>query len=381
MKWDVIIIGAGPAAIQAAIMGASEGMKVLVLERDKVGGQIGQTPLLENFIAANGGVTGPSFADAMKAQAEKMGAIIRKGEVIGFKQYRDGSFAVNIVGGLEDAYALVIATGNRWQDLDIPGIRAGIQAKTVHYGPVECLRADTEGQDVAVYGGGPSAGQAIIALAQKAHKVNVLMRSTLRMPQYLVDKIMSLSNVKLYEYTTIDTVVADGPGKLDVMLSHGGGEQKTGHTGIHVSQLFMCSGLVPNSEWLPAEIEKDEHGRVLVGTAADASSFLGTSMEGVYAIGDVRHGSTARVSAAIGDGAFVVSELWKYFRRTGECSFCSSDTFARAPGDINPYKVDQTVLYQGGEFSVYEVLNAQQVKLNGVAGVIDVRHLSMAAAV
>jgi thioredoxin reductase (NADPH) len=379
--WDVIIIGGGPAAIQAAIMGASEGMKVIVIEKDKVGGQIGQTPLLENFIASNGGITGPQFAEAMKAQAQAMGAVIRKGTVLAFDQQTGGHFNVYFddpVGqgtAWEDTHSIVIATGNRWQDLDIPGIRQGIQDRTVHYGPVECLSVDPAGQDVAVYGGGPSAGQAIIALAGKARTVHVLMRSTLRMPQYLVDKITNLSNVRLYEHTTIKHVESMN-GYVEIRTLNG---QEALPEDIRADHLFMCSGLVPNTEWLPPEIAKDENGRILVGATVDASSFLGTSVDGVYAIGDARHGSTARVSAAIGDGAHVVTELWKFFRKNPSCSVCSGEHFARAAGEYNPFKKGQVVHVDGylGAQEVVEVLNAQQVRIAGINSPVDVARVRL----
>jgi hypothetical protein len=114
-----------------------------------------------------------------------------------------------------------------------------------------------------------------------------------------------------------------------------------------VTHLFMCSGLVPNTDFLPPEIQKDENGRILVGAAVDAGSFLGTSVDGVYAIGDARHGSTARVSAAIGDGAHVITELWKFFRKNPFCSVCSGDHFARAAGEYNPFKKGQAVFKSG----------------------------------
>lgn len=388
--WDVIIIGGGPAAIQAAIMGASEGMKVMVLEKDKVGGQIGQTPLLENFIASNGGITGPQFADAMKAQAQAMGAVIRTGTALAFDQQTGGHFNVYFddpIGqatAYEDTHSIVIATGNRWQDLDIPGIRLGIQERTVHYGPVECLSVDPTDQDVAVYGGGPSAGQAIIALAGKARTVHVLMRSTLRMPQYLVDKITHLPNVRLYEHTTIKAVVSH-PETPNIQASLGI-RALHGHDAlpedIDVMHLFMCSGLTPNTDFLPPEIQRDDSGHVLVGASVDASSFLGTSVDGVFAIGDCRHGSTARVSAAIGDGAHVVTELWKFFRKNPYCSVCSGEHFARAAGEYNPFKKGQVVRIRHDPDSrawrVTEILNAQQVRLLGYAGPLDVADLEAA---
>jgi thioredoxin reductase (NADPH) len=321
MIWDVVIVGGGPAAIQAAIAAASEGLKTVIIEKDKIGGQIGQTPLLENFVAAAGGITGPTFATAMKAQAERMGTVIQKGQVFDIGHNDAGNVWLDLRG---DAgyrvygHTCILAMGNSWQDLNIPGVKEGITARTVHYGPVECLSTDVAGLDVAVYGGGPSAGQAIIELANRgAKKVRVLMRSVLNMPQYLVDRINALPAVKLYEHTTIQKVAPVG-NTLGLLITSDAKQKAL----AGVSHLFMCSGLVPATGWLPEKIKRDEHGRILVGPAAGAASFLHTSMKQVYAIGDCRSGSTPRVSAAIGDGAFVVTEIWKHFRENPVCSVC-----------------------------------------------------------
>lgn len=315
MTWDVVIVGGGPGGMQAAIAAASEGLKTLVLEKGKVGGQIGQTPKLENSVfAPAGGVTGPQFAQQMREQADRMGVIIATGEAAKLTRLRKTIAIETKDGTVYRALNAVLAMGSAWHDLDIPGLKPQIN-KTVHYGPVQCLTVDCVGQEVAVYGGGPSAGQAIIELAGKAKRVHVLMRSTLKMPQYLVDRIHELSNVTLYNHTKIVSVAALNSRELQVNLA---GESDRVYP--PVSHLFMCSGLVPATKWLKGQVGLDDNGRIKVGGEGRGS--LETSIDGVFAIGDCRAGSTPRVGVAIGDGSMVVTEIWNRFMRDPVCSQC-----------------------------------------------------------
>jgi thioredoxin reductase (NADPH) len=210
MIYDVLVIGAGPGGMQAAIAAASEGLKTLVLERDKVGGQIGQTPKLENSVFANGGLTGPQFATMMREQADRMGVEFHYGDAFSLRATKK-SVVVGVKIGLSPAHVriehytartVVLAMGNKWNDIDIPGMKEGMAAGLVKIGPVDCLHADVKGKDVAVFGGGPAAGQAILELALKARRVHVIMRSHYRMPQYLIDRMEALDNVVTHPHTT-----------------------------------------------------------------------------------------------------------------------------------------------------------------------------------
>lgn len=323
MTWDMVVIGAGPGGLQAAIAAGSEGMKVLVLERATVGGQIGQTPLLENSVFATGGITGPAFAAMMKAQALAMGATIEAGEVkalwVDKMPGRQGQkvLRVKFAAGADrpiHAHTVVVAVGAKWQELDIPGLRSRI-GKQVNFGPVRSIGYNATGRDVAVYGGGPAAGQAILALAQQVNtrKVQVLMRSTLRMPQYLVDRIMEAERagrVELHEHTTI-TSIKEHQGQLTLNLS---GSSNRVYT--QVDALFMCNGLLPATEWLEGTLPLDEDGRIIV------TDGVKTELPGVFAIGDCRSGSTPRVGVAVGDGSLAVTYAWQYFAAQPVCSMC-----------------------------------------------------------
>jgi thioredoxin reductase (NADPH) len=318
MIYDVAIVGAGPGGLQAAIAAASEGLSVVVIEKGAVGGQIGQTPLLENTVFCGGGITGPDFAAMMKNQALQMGAEIIHGEVIalGVQNNGDKKLAFTDAPPLL-AHTVILALGNRWQELDIPGVREHV-GHCVHYGPVKVLSL-AGGGPVAVYGGGPSAGQAIIALSKRASMVYAIMRTTLRMPQYLIDTILRLDNVKILEHAVI-TEVKRHNGHLDINLLLNGHEAVVNK----MTDLFMCSGLQPATDWVPAIIERDETGRIVVKPGRTE-----TSVAGVYAIGDCRSGSTARVGVALGDGSMAVTEIWQYFAKHPVCSVCQQIVFTK----------------------------------------------------
>lgn len=307
MLWDLIVVGGGPAGLQAAIYAASEGMKTLVLEKGRLGGQIGQTPLLENCVVAAGkGISGPEFVQNMREQAEKFGVEIVHDDVdsIGL----DGSMLLlRARPGIYVGKAVLLAVGARWQDLTIPGIKTGISRDEVHYGPLNCLYAKCEARQVAVYGGGPSAGQAIMELAERAGHVHALMRSTMRMPQYLETRISGHPKVTVHNYTRINSLRHHN-NELTANIETA---EDNGHklASLPLSHLFMCGGLLPNTEWLKGSgVELTDTGKIRTDHGYQ------TVMPGVFAIGDAREGSVPRVGCAIGEGSTVVSRIWDYFR-------------------------------------------------------------------
>lgn len=314
MIYDVIIVGAGPGGMQAAIAAASEGLTTLVLERHKVGGQIGQTPKLENSVFANGGLTGPDFAKMMRSQAEKMGAAILSTEatklIPGANFHRITTSTEGVLRGRN----IVLAMGNRWNDLDIHGMKDGIQAGTIRVGPVDCLNLNVTDKDVAVFGGGPSAGQAIVELSMSnAREVHVILRSDFRMPQYLVDRIEERPNVTVHRKSRIVRMDASHLG-VGIELF------KSAETMyLPVSYMFACNGLVPATEWVggTAGIQLDDNRRIITKAPS-----LETTIPGVFAIGDCRSGSTPRVGVAIGDGSMVVTEIWNRFLKNPVCANC-----------------------------------------------------------
>jgi thioredoxin reductase (NADPH) len=314
--WDVVVIGAGPGGLQCGIAAASEGLETLVLERGMPGGQIAQTPLLENCVFARGGTTGPQLALEMMGQAERMGCQFHKAEATDlYANAGPHLLTLRVKDGMPiNSRTVVLAMGQGWRHLDIPGLAEGVAKRLVQFGPVETIYTDGTG-DVAVYGGGPSAGQAILALAERGHKVHVILRSGLNMPWYLIERINAKraeGRVSLYPNSSVKRVSAPADGRLGLLVATG----DTTNTLPNIRRLFMCNGLQPATAWLPEDVEKDADGRVVV----DAN--LESTMGGVFAIGDCRSGSSARVGIAIGDGSAVVSSLWKRFVKDKSCTNC-----------------------------------------------------------
>lgn len=304
--WDVAVVGGGPGGMQAAIAAASEGLSVVVIEKHQIGGQIGQTPKLENSVFADGGMTGPMFALMMKEQATRMGVVVESGEVIALS-HCGGIKTLDLRRGeMIHARTVVLAMGNKWTELDIPGLRSVLN-KQAFIGPAKAFDWDAGGRPVMVYGGGPAAGQAILALADSAGTsvCYSLSRSGLKMPQYLVDRMMRDKKVLILPPATLTSVVRwEKSGGLLV-------DALPAFYPFHVNALFLCNGLTPNTDWVGDTLDRDEGGRIVVKD-------LHTSMPGVFAIGDCRAGSTPRVGVAIGDGSMVVTCIWGYLRDTGK---------------------------------------------------------------
>jgi thioredoxin reductase (NADPH) len=303
--WDVIVVGAGPGGCQAAIYAASEGLKTLVIEKEKIGGQIGQTPLLENLIGFENGISGETFASLMHRQAERLGAkfvfdtvarVERTGENLEFA-LKSGA-TVKAING-------VLAVGQSWNMLDVPGIENAL-GKCAYYGPSMTVAPDVDGQDVIVIGGGNSAGQSILEYAHRASTVNVLIHSELKTAHYLTDRIHHMANVRVFENTQISSVETGAPNVATVV-------GPTGETSVPFETMIVCAGVVPNTHWLSGVV-KMKDGRVLTGAAVGSESPLETSVKGLFAIGDARDGNIQRVAAAIGDGGNVTTGIWKYRR-------------------------------------------------------------------
>lgn len=324
--YHTIIIGGGPAALQAALSLSSENVKTLLIERGDIGGQIAQSPMFENFVAAQCGLTGPKFADDMREQAVKFGVVFHRADVRSLSRSRGGDSGpwTYTVGCGEDhpavqAHTVIIATGKKWQFLDTPGVLEGVGAGLVHYGPRRCVDLDCKGKGVAVFGGGASAGQAILKLTENAKRTHVILRSDLRMPQYLLDRISRNLEVggsmSLHRKHDLVRVSVRPDHLLDVVIRPNDDPDALPST-LEVSQLFLCAGLRANTAFLPEGIDRADDGGVLVGQKHSRQP-LESSWDGVFAIGDCRHGSIPRVPAAIGDGAHVASQVWELLDRRG----------------------------------------------------------------
>lgn len=280
---DVAIIGGGPGGLQAAIYCASEGLKTIVIEGTRIGGQIHDTPKLENFAGqVAGGVTGPEFTSRLHDQAAALGtdfAIDKIWRIRAGKQ----SLKLHADNSFYSARCAIIATGVTYTVPHIAGLRHRMNEGKVFVGPFRCMSIE-RGKRYNVMGGGNSAGQAIISLAEHAEQVNVICRGQMKMSAYLQERILSSKNVKVYvnaETHGIGPVnFRIGQNKMEVPYDYG----------------FICTGNTPNTG--DFQVAKDEHGFI------KTDNEFRTSIPLVYAIGDVRSGVKRRsVGNAIGDAA------------------------------------------------------------------------------
>lgn len=323
--YDVVVIGAGPAGLSAAVYASSEGMRTLVVERASVGGQAGFSSLIRNYLGFSRGVSGGELAQRAYQQAWVFGAsFLITREVTGL-EIADGWLVLDIAGaGRARARAVVLATGVSYRRLDIPGLeeRTG---KGVFYGASTVDSAAVAGREVYLVGGGNSAGQAALNLARSAAKVTMLIRGdsvSADMSSYLHPMIEATPNIEL----RLRTEIADGggDGHLEWVLLRDCESGET--TRVDAEALFILIGARPRTDWLPPSIARSEAGYVRSGEAASEEQswplerdpgYYETSLPGVFVIGDVREGSVKRVASAVGEGSEVIREVHEWLDEVG----------------------------------------------------------------
>jgi thioredoxin reductase (NADPH) len=317
-EYDLAIVGAGPAGLAAAVYAASDGLSTLVLEHDVPGGQTSHTSLIENFFGFPEGIGGAELARLAGRQAEKFGAelLIMRG-VTGSGRGPDGPFSLDIAGGHRiEARAVIAAPGMVWRRLDVDGVE-DLLGRGVYYGAGRSEAAQCGGDPVVVVGAGNSAGQAVMHLANAGARVTMLVRGDKlgkSMSKYLVDRIESHPLIDVRFRCEVAAVEADEEGRLSCVRTSGG-------DAIDARALFLCLGGVPRTAWAAESgVRLDPAGFILTGPdlldhgerppdwplARDPLA-LETSVPGLFAAGDVRHGSTKRVAGAVGDGAMATA--------------------------------------------------------------------------
>jgi thioredoxin reductase (NADPH) len=316
--FDVAVIGAGPAGLATSVYAASEGLSVLVLDCRAFGGQAGASSRIENYLGFPTGITGMALMGRAFSQAQKFGvetAIPDEATGLDTDPARSGVGIRLANGETLNARAVVLATGARYRRLDVAGLE-DFEGASVHYWASPLEGQLCAGQDVALVGGGNSAGQAVVYLATQARHVTMLVRKNLEatMSSYLIERIRNLPNVEVVNGAEVSAL--EGHDRMLEAIrwrARGSGEE----TRRSVRQLFMFIGADPNTDWLkPAGLALDDRGFVRTGIElAEDRLPLETSRRGVFAVGDVRCGSVKRVAAAVGDGAQVVSALHAYFAR------------------------------------------------------------------
>ncbi|RKF46051.1 FAD-dependent oxidoreductase [Paraburkholderia fungorum] len=310
--YDVAIVGAGPAGLATAVYAASEGLSVIVLDSRAPGGQAGASSRIENYLGFPTGISGQALAGRAFVQAQKFGAHVAIPVHVKALHCGESPYRLELkCGGHITSRAIVIASGAVYRRPALEGLDR-FDGRGVYYwaSPVEaklCKR-----QEIVLVGGGNSAGQAIVYLATHAAKVHVLIRRSgfeATMSRYLIDRIRSLPNVFVHPNSEIGRLEADEIGLSSVVLKK---PLPDGTESFDTRHLFLFTGADPNTDWLrTCGVALDEKGFVLTGTSVDGASVcdLATTVDGVYAIGDARAGSTKRVAAAVGEGAAVVAQI------------------------------------------------------------------------
>jgi thioredoxin reductase (NADPH) len=322
---DVVVVGAGPAGLGAAVYAASDGLTTAAMERIATGGQAGTSSRIENYLGFPGGISGADLAERAVLQAGKFGARIIVSAEITRLESGGGQHRVTLAdGGSVVARAVVLATGARYRRLAVPGIES-FEGNGVYYAATyqEALMCGTG--PVVIVGGGNSAGQAAIFLAARVSRVYLVIRGddlNKSMSRYLVDQINRHPRVTVRSCTEVREVHGDGALETVVTENLRTGERHS----IQTRALFVFIGADPNTSWLAGAIELDDRGFVPTGPAALYSDtdgnqrrtqrqpmMLETSRPGVFAAGDVRSGSVKRVASAVGEGSMAIRQIHEYF--------------------------------------------------------------------
>jgi thioredoxin reductase (NADPH) len=325
--YDFVIVGGGPAGLAAAVYGASEGLKTLLIERSAPGGQAGMSSRIENYLGFPSGLTGEDLSRRAVTQAKRFGAeILSPQEAVSLRI--DGPYRiVRLRDGSEvSCHALLIASGLSWRKLDIPGVDR-LQEAGVYYGAAMTEAQLCAGEDVYVIGGANSAGQAAVYFARFARSVTMLVRADALergMSQYLVDQIRGISNIRVE--TEAEVIEAHGDGHLEgiTIINRASGETRKEST----PAMFIFIGAVPCTAWLRGQLPTDDRGYLLTGSflprdgdhtkgwKEDRDPFIfETLIPGIFAAGDTRHASIKRVASAVGEGSITVQMVHQYLSK------------------------------------------------------------------
>ncbi|HET7520430.1 MAG TPA: FAD-dependent oxidoreductase [Candidatus Limnocylindria bacterium] len=319
--YDLVIVGGGPAGLAAAVYGASEGLKTLLVEREAPGGQAGTTSRIENYLGFPAGLTGGDLARRALAQARRLGAeILSPQDVTGIRRHDPYRVVVTGDGSELSCQTVVVATGVSYRQLDLPKADE-LAGAGIYYGAATTEAVLYRDAEVGVVGGGNSAGQAAVYLSRYAKRVLVVIRSGQNsgMSQYLIDQMAAIDNIEVRTSSSVTEVRGD---------THLAGATITGPEGpeeMDLAALFIFIGQQPRTEWLEGTVMRDSGGFVLTGSnlieegklPADwglnrEPFLLESSMPGVFCAGDVRHRSVKRIASAVGEGSMAVQFVHQY---------------------------------------------------------------------
>jgi thioredoxin reductase (NADPH) len=319
--YDLIVVGAGPAGLAAAVYGASEGLKTLVIEPEAPGGQAGSSSKIENYLGFPSGLTGSELGRRAHTQASRFGAEFVTQRATGMRV--DGQYRfVQLADGREvSSHAVLLAPGVQYRKLDIPGCEK-LTGRGIYYGAALVEALSCKGEEVFIVGGANSAGQAALHFAKYATKVTMLVRGnglSATMSKYLIDEIARTSNIVVEAHTQV--LEALGEQRLtEIRL-----QNSTGENHVPASSLFVFIGAAPATSWLPGCLLRDDKGFLLAGPDLRLDGkwpenwretrepfLLESSVPGVFVAGDVRHGSVKRVASAVGEGSIAVQFVHQY---------------------------------------------------------------------
>ncbi|MGW3850072.1 FAD-dependent oxidoreductase [Streptomyces fagopyri] len=326
--YDLVVIGGGPAGLGAAVYGASEGLRTVLVERSATGGQAGQSSRIENYLGFPDGVSGSQLTGRARRQAAKFGAeILTAREVTGLEvtgasrviRFSDGSAIA--------AHAVILATGVSYRQLEAPGL-ADLTGCGVFYGSALTEAASCQGQDVYIVGGANSAGQAAMYLSRGAKSVTLLVRGsslTASMSHYLVQQIEEAPNISVRTGTVVEA--AHGTDHLEQLTLR---DVTSGHTELVDAQwMFVFIGAAPLTEWLEGTVQRDTRGFIMAGPDMTVDGqppkgweldrppyHLETNVPGVFVAGDARAESAKRVASAVGEGAMAVMLVHRYLEQS-----------------------------------------------------------------
>jgi thioredoxin reductase (NADPH) len=316
--YDLVIVGGGPAGLAAAVYGASEGLRTVMVEREAPGGQAGQSSRIENYLGFPTGLSGSDLARRATDQARRLGAeLLTVQDVVGLRAEGAGRFVDLSGGGTLSANCVLVASGVSYRQLEAPGF-ADLTGAGVYYGAAMTEARSCAEQHVVVIGGANSAGQAAVYFADYAGRVTMLVRGPSlerSMSHYLIEQLSTRPNVTVRTETS--AIAADGEdGRLRRLRVRGPGGEEV----LDVDACFVFIGASPRTDWLEGVVARDERGFILAGPDVRGDGWplkrdpflLETSVPGVFVAGDVRARSIKRVASAVGEGSMAVSLVHQY---------------------------------------------------------------------
>ncbi|MET0317065.1 MAG: FAD-dependent oxidoreductase [Rhodococcus fascians] len=325
--YDLIVIGGGPAGLGAAVYGASEGLRTVLVERTATGGQAGQSSRIENYLGFPDGVSGAQLADRARRQAAKFGAeVITTRDVVGLEANGSARTVRFADGATLDAHTVILATGVTYRRHDAPGVD-DFTGRGVYYGSAMTEAPRCANEDVYIVGGANSAGQAAVYLARSAKSVTIVVRAPSleqSMSHYLIQQIEQVPNISVRTCTEVVGVTGDGHLESITLRDNSTDTSED----VAAQWLFLFIGAAPRTDWLDGVVARDERGFLLAGpdlmpdgtrpagwSLDRAPHHLETSVPGVFVAGDVRSESPKRVASAVGEGAMAVMLVHRYLAK------------------------------------------------------------------